>query len=84
MEWREVRGRHPNYSAHSPKPPRGLSPGTYPLATPDAPEGEREGVLDFLPCLRDLGVGDAGAREMILESLSSFLPLHLLVYFCLC
>lgn len=60
--------------------PRGLSPGVYPLATSDAPEGER--VLDLLSCLGGLGVGDAGAGEMALESLSSFLPLHLLVYFC--
>lgn len=61
---------------------RGLSPGMYPLATSDAPEGERERVLDLLSCLGGLGVGDAGAGEMALESLSSFLPLHLLVYFC--
>lgn len=61
--------------------PRGLSPGVYPLATSDAPEGERECWI-YCPAWGDLGVGDAGAGEMALESLSSFLPLHLLVYFC--
>lgn len=77
MEWREVKSMPSNYSAHSPKPPWGLSLAMYPLATSNA----RERVL--LPCLRDFEVGDARTGELTLESLSSFLPLHLLVYFCL-
>lgn len=79
MEWREVKRRPSNCSAHSPKPPWRLSLGTYPLATSDACERERV----FLLCLRDFPVGDAGTGEVTLESLSSFLPLHLLVRFCL-